>query len=765
MGEMIDVDRAYIFAISDDGSTASNTYEWVREGIPPAIDDLQEVPVDVMPWFMKELRERGEIVISDVSQLGEEAAAEREMFRMQQIESLIVVATVLDGSLLGFVGFDAVGRAREWEEADLSAARVIGGLLVAGLVRDRLEMELRDVVGRFHAVADLSGSIVFEWSVRDEEGMQKLGNIESVLGYQYSTGQKTYQWWFEKIHPDDREAVERATERVLASDGSDDLDVSYRFRRADGSWAWLRTMARVIRDGKGEAIAMIGVDRDLTDSKHIEEEMRIREERSRTLIEASADTVMVIDEDLTVVYASPQAEEMFGRPLNHIVDRSIERLVTTDTAAVFREELSRIAEWVGGQTTISGMVVKPDGVHRKVEVGAANRLGDGVLDGVLLDVRDVTEKARLERRLLRASKASALAHASRTMAHEFNNVLMSIKSFSDVIRLKTDDESVIAAVDEISKAVERGRIVATQISDKVTPEESDVERVDLHLLIGDMERDLRAVLPPDIELELALPDGEIWINADPVQLGQVLHHLARNAIDAMPGGGLFRIEVTDGYEPGEVAINVSDTGGGIDAEELERIFDPLYSMGDGDGLGLSWAQQVVQAHGAEMIASSSKGRGTRIRIVYHTAEQRSGEDSDASAPRGSVDRENRARTVLLVEDEAPVAAGISTLLEMEGYQVEVMSRVRGVVEQVANRTPSAVIMDVKLPDGDGIELYRELAEAHPGLPVVFSSGHETRDHFDDLLERPEVVHLRKPYEIATLLEALERVSEASRRDE
>lgn len=143
VGEFARVDRSYVFLYSEDRTRMDNTHEWCADGIDPQIDNLKGLPVGSFPWWMERLNSLETIQIPSVSDLPEEANAEKKILEMQAVESLVAVPMVYGGSLKGFLGFDSVQEKKTWSDEDIGLLKVVGDIFARAFERVRLENELR----------------------------------------------------------------------------------------------------------------------------------------------------------------------------------------------------------------------------------------------------------------------------------------------------------------------------------------------------------------------------------------------------------------------------------------------------------------------------------------------------------------------------------------------------------------------------------------------------------------------------------------------
>jgi Response regulator containing CheY-like receiver, AAA-type ATPase, and DNA-binding domains len=202
-------------------------------------------------------------------------------------------------------------------------------------------------------------------------------------------------------------------------------------------------------------------------------------------------------------------------------------------------------------------------------------------------------------------------------------------------------------------------------------------------------------------------------------------------------------------------ITVTDHGCGMDAHTMEMMFEPMFTLkkAGGTGLGLAVVQQIVNKHGGTISVDSEPEGGTAFHLFFPLCDP-----PPESAERPGLSGRRNVRRLLLVEDDPNVGAGLAAVLEMEGIEVRIVTHGLAAPAEVESFRPDAVVIDRGLPDIDGIEVSRMLAARWPNLPMVFSTGHGGRDDLEELLQKPNVGYLLKPYDVDTLLDLLDRVS-------
>jgi len=383
-------------------------------------------------------------------------------------------------------------------------------------------------------------------------------------------------------------------------------------------------------------------------------------------------------------------------------------------------------------------------------------------------VQDVTERRRLETRLLQAERISSLGRLAASVAHEFNNVLMGIQPFVDLLSKRSGtDPTVKLAAPRIADAVARGKRITQEILRFTRIGEPSRVAVTVGEWLRAFEPELAQLAGPDVTVTVEA-ESSLTMLADAHQLRQVFANLAVNAHHAMPNGGRLDVRAAgdimrDGNERPVAAVHftIRDTGVGIPQDMLRYIFEPLFTTrkSGGTGLGLAVASQVVLQHEGHIYAESALGEGT----TFHVLIPASVTSVIASEPREEAPLPHSRSVhpglhVTLVEDDDSVGAGLSAILEFEGISVDWVRLGAEAVARIAARPPDAVIFDVGLPDVDGITLYEEIAARWPELPVIFSTGHGD----ENLLKKNNhskrrVGYLQKPYDSEALLSALDEL--------
>ena len=496
------------------------------------------------------------------------------------------------------------------------------------------------------------------------------------------------------------------------------------------------------------------------------ERLRASVERWRTIVSSDPECVKTVSPDGVLIEMNPAGIAMLAATtLAEVKSRPLVDWIAPE----YRERFSALHHRVmrGESGDLEFEMIGLTGVRRWLRTHAAPlRDSDGRITSVLAISRDITEQRELEAQLRQSQKMEAIGQLAGGIAHDFNNILTIIQGFATtLLEADVSPESRRIATQHIVEASERAAGLTRQLLAFGRRQVMQTRDIDLNDLVASLAKMVQRVLGEDINLQLQLSPRPITVHADPGLIDQVLMNLVINARDAMPDGGLLRIDTLQRTSPGgnEAVIRVVDTGTGIPEERLSRIFDPFFTTkdaGKGSGLGLATAFGIVAQHEGRIGVSSRVGSGTTFEVILPvTARVPEAADplTKKFAPLGG------SETILLVEDEAAVRTLTRTVLERGGYQVVTASSgAEGLrVFQQAADSISLVLTDIVMPNGmSGRDLVDRVLQIKPGLPVIFTSGYSTDFAGHELSLKEGQVFVQKPARPAQILEAVRRALDA-----
>jgi CheY-like chemotaxis protein len=356
----------------------------------------------------------------------------------------------------------------------------------------------------------------------------------------------------------------------------------------------------------------------------------------------------------------------------------------------------------------------------------------------------------------------AIGQLAGGIAHDFNNMLTVIQGFATTL-LEDDDDPAMrrTATTQIVEAAQRAAGLTRQLLAFGRRQIMKPQDADLNELVSNLAKMVQRLLGENINLQLQLAMRPLPIYADPGLIDQVLMNLVINARDAMPAGGVLRIETAmrSSGAGDQAIVRVTDTGTGIPAASLPKIFDPFYTTkaaGKGSGLGLATAFGIVAQHNGRIDVSSEVGRGTTFEVTLPATTR-----IEAPAPGRGTGAATRggSETILVVEDEPAVRLLTRTVLERGGYSViEAANGTDGLrAWEQSGRRVDLLLTDVVMPDGmSGWELADRLQGASADLRVVLTSGYTTDLAGRELSLKQRQSFLQKPAPPKAILEAVRR---------
>ena len=355
-------------------------------------------------------------------------------------------------------------------------------------------------------------------------------------------------------------------------------------------------------------------------------------DRYRRIVESATEGIVAVDSEGLCEVVNAAAARILGRDASELIGRNFHDLVHPRHAAECWPHAKTLCP-LGGllemQTPIAAaeeLFARGDGAALRVQC-AGSPLPDG---GAVVTFCDVTERKALETKLEGENRMAGLGHVAATVAHEFNNVLMGIQPFLDLLLRRAAGRSDMAEpLSRIGQSVQRGKRIALEILRFSRPLGLSLAPLRLQPFLSDVAAEARALLGSAHSVVADLPAEPLAVNADRELLHQAFANLIANAYDAMPDPGTLRIAVDPApASPSVIAsgrflsIAVADSGGGMSEETLKHAFEPLFTTkkGRGIGLGLSIVHQIVTAHGGYIFAESRHGEGAAFTIFLPITE-------------------------------------------------------------------------------------------------------------------------------------------------
>ena len=535
----------------------------------------------------------------------------------------------------------------------------------------------------------------------------------------------------------------------------------HRWQTAQG-WRWLSWEEGAVRDADGAIVAYRAIGRDVTKRRLAEEHFY----KLARAVDQSPFSIVMTTPDGRVQYVNPKFTQSTGYTLEEIFEKGIPVLreghANEESFREFEATIAAGRKWSGELSTR-----RKDGrlLWEIVQVAPIRNNVDEVTH--LLCVReDITERKKLEDQLRQAQKMDSLGTLAGGIAHDFNNVLAIINGFAEIAMTRMPADDVIARhLREIHGAAQRAIGLVRQILTFSRKTESAFRSVSLNQQIQDLGRMCAETFPRTIAFSFELDPTLPAINADPNQLQQVIMNLCVNARDAMGQGGRIDISTTQvsgaeiarfgaDAERSYVCIKVADSGCGMQPHVRARIFEPFFTTkqeSGGTGLGLSVVYGIVLNHRGFLDVESVEGAGSTF-FVYLPM------DSSKTLAPAHVPTHQRteiptgSETILVVEDEGSLRELLRTVLEPRGYRVLTASDGAQAVNLLMGEASriDAVLLDLNLPEMDGVAVYKEVRRLRPSAKTIIVSGNITHEVRRELISLGQTEFLPKPYQLEEL---------------
>ncbi|WP_446692524.1 PAS domain-containing protein [Rhizobium populisoli] len=569
--------------------------------------------------------------------------------------------------------------------------------------------------------------------------------------YEYSghrSGELDGVEWTKMVHPDDLSAAGQRWQQALAS--GEPYEAEFRLRQADDNYRWHIARAVPILDDDGALVRWIGTNTDIEDQRvtraklealnqTLEERVAERTADRDRMWRLSTDLMLVASFDARIVAINPAWRTSLAWTEEDLTGRSFMDLVHADDREATLAEVGKLGD---GATTFlfENRYQAKDGSYRTISWTAVP--DDAFIHAVGRDVTEEREAAlalrKSEMALQQAQKMEAIGNLTGGVAHDFNNLLQVVAGNLQLLAIDVaGNEKAERRITNALSGVDRGSKLASQLLAFGRRQALDPRVVNVGRLIRGMDEMIRRTIGEGVEVE-TIVSGGLWNTlVDPMQIENAVLNLAINARDAMDGFGKLTIEAGNAYldedyarrhqevEPGKyVALSVTDTGSGMSAELIEKVFEPFFSTkpeGKGTGLGLSMVYGFVKQTGGHIKIYSEVGQGTTVRMYL----PRSMQPEDVDVSQNDLPIEGGKETILVAEDDEGVRATVVELLQELGYRVLKAPDASAALTIIDSGVQVDMLFtDVVMPGPmKSSDMARRAKERLPRLAVLFTSGY------------------------------------------
>jgi PAS domain S-box-containing protein len=641
------------------------------------------------------------------------------------------------------------------------------------------EEALRESEERYRALIENGHDIIIILDPETGHIRYQSPSMERILGY--APADVAGRNVFELVHPADVETVRASIAAAVAAPGTT-RSAEYCFQHRDGGWRHLETFGRTLSPDSG-ALGLVLNTRDITERKEAEDALRRSESHFRRMIENTQDNIVLIDRGGLMTYQSPSVQRMLGYAPEELVGRSAFAFVHPDDVGLLTAEMEKTFAEPGYVGHAEYRFRHKDGGWRYLEALGQTLSPDSADDGVVANIRDVTERRLAEGALRRATAEAEAANRAKSeflsrMSHELRTPMNSILGFAQLL-----DRAGLPADQHrgVGHILTAGRHLLRLINEVLDIARIESGRQQLSLEPVRLDAVLQEVLvlsrplaaQASVSLSMPRTPKTLFVRGDRQRLVQVLLNLVSNAIKYNRKGGAVQVEweTAAGEEGGEgrVRLRVRDTGRGIAPERRDALFVPFERLGaeltevEGTGLGLALSRRLTEAMAGELALEHSGPDGScfvlELRVGGDPLEGLA-QRAVPAAPAADFGAPCAPVTLLYVEDNLANLTLVESILESRpGWRTIPALQGRLGAELAREHEPDLVLLDLHLPDVQGDEVLRRLRAdvrtAH--IPVVMISADATPRTIERLRAQGADAYLTKPLDVDEFLATIDRL--------
>jgi len=506
------------------------------------------------------------------------------------------------------------------------------------------------------------------------------------------------------------------------------------------------------------------IARDLTDIELVQEQLKAKSEqliRLNTAVEQLPVSVIISNAEGKIEYVNKNFEKVTGYSKSEVIGRHAcfykSDKQSEETYKYMWETINSGKVWHGRivSTNKNGKDFIEEAVISPVKDSKGN------ITGFVAVKEDVTEKLTLEEELRRAQRLEAIASLAGGIAHDFNNILAGLSGYISILKHKFRDPEIQRIANNMERAITRATGVTKQILSLSKQIEVPKQAVNLLDVLKDMISMLTETTDRRITFHITAPSRIPLIIGDIAQLYQIFLNLAINAVDVMPQGGIIEFKIKADKEKNSIIVEVKDSGPGITPEVIEQIFDPFFTTkppGKGTGLGLTMCKRLVEAHNGKIYVQSKINEGTKFIIHFPIAQKEQLEQlmKEGAIGRDTIEDQSKLfgknPIILVVDDEPMIQETLTEGLNSFGYKVYTASSGPESIKlfKMLNGNVDIAIVDMNMPNWDGIETFNKLKELDPDLPIILATGYSEDERLKLFKDSGGAAIIQKPFKLAQI---------------
>ena len=569
------------------------------------------------------------------------------------------------------------------------------------------------------------------------------------------------------VNPEDRQRLLKLLEEKGAVEDFETL-----IYKKNGSIIRVRLDLDRIEDEGSGSFYLQGTVQDVTEAREADEALLEVAEKYRKIYENAIEGIFQITPEGRIISANPAFARMLGYEtptdlVTSIVDLR-EQVFATEKK---QREFARLMATQGEVRDFEAQVKRKDGSVEWVSINARSAGSEGCPRYYEGTIESVGERKKLEAQLRHAQKMESIGTLAGGVAHDFNNVLTAIMGYCSLMRMKAgDNHPFLGYVNQIMEAANRASTLTQSLLAFSRKQAMEAKAIDINETINGVGKLLRRIIGEDVELKTSLSEERLVVMAGEGQIGQLLMNLASNARDAMPEGGTLSLKTErvhlspgsltgyKGKEGAYAALEVADTGTGMDERTKDQVFDPFFTtkeVGKGTGLGLSIVYGIVNQNRGYLDVSSTPGKGTKFTVYFPLTEAA----SDLEAMHERSELPGGSEMILVAEDNTQVREIVTATLSDFGYTVIEAFDGEDAVEKFNEHRAEIdlLLLDVIMPRKNGKETYKEIKKARPDIRAIFMSGYTGDILSRKGISREGIPMISKPIVVEKLLREIREV--------
>jgi PAS domain S-box-containing protein len=503
----------------------------------------------------------------------------------------------------------------------------------------------------------------------------------------------------------------------------------------------------------------------LIENIHLQEEIKQSEEKYRTVVEGVLDGVCIIGGDYRFKYVNEKLTEIQGYSMEELIGNDFRDYLDEESKSLLADRESQRKRGIRLPPHFELTILRKDGDVRNVEISARSIKDSEGNVNIIVILKDITEKKRMEEQLLQTEKLRALGEMASGVAHDFNNALAAILGNTQLLLYTVKDEELKETLQIIEK-VSRDAAQTVRRLQEFTRKRIHQElfKLDVNSIIKDAIEITKPKWKDEVQgrgvpIEMISNFEEIPpVEGNASELREVIANMIFNAIEAMPKGG--KLEIRTFQRKTKVYIQISDTGIGMTEEVRKKIFEPFFTTKpfSNTGLGLSMSYGIIKRFEGEIQVESNIGSGTTFTIILPIGSEVK-EEAIAPFPSLMIKKGREAR-ILVIDDEESVSSVLARILSQGNHQVTVAENGKEGIQLFEEKEFDIVLTDLGMPGMSGWEVCKAIKKMSPRTPVGMITGWGMKLSQKEREENKLDFLISKPFDFTQILKVVDETMES-----